>query len=281
MEIKMREYIASKRFYSGELNIYIEKDERLKFDGVRALIRGDEKKAPTLMSAVKAHWLEPVAFDAMGKAIEEAPAVEESAADRAARLKTERLAKLHGVTGNGEFIDDVAHKFAKPIPRPEIPTPAVNKEPEPAPAKREFSAEIIHETEGVEVAKVKTAGLVTEETDTKGFYEALLDGEKKKLPIENDQFTPVKSKVIKVDNQSDAVEVKKLTASVGEETESTPSTNPLKSWKSMTAKKKESFIKKEKDSQIIKKIINDETGSIKRKAQERLDELEGRGSGVR
>src|SRR5271168_4593438 len=102
----MKEYIAAKRFHSGELNNYVEKDERIKFDGVRAVFRGETRVAPQLMSAVRAGLMEAAKVGEDGKPLDQEPTVPETSVERAARMKKERLAATRGVAGNGEFVED-------------------------------------------------------------------------------------------------------------------------------------------------------------------------------
>jgi hypothetical protein len=264
-----KEYIATKSFFAGEINLKINEQERIKFDGFKAHIRGQEYKCSSLMAAVRAGLLALAQTDKAGKAIEqEDPS--ESAEVRAKRLKEERLRQINGAKGNGEILEEIAVKPSKVVKRDGTPISAqpveiIDKKPF---SKREKKV-VIQETEGTEVGKIKkSAGM--EDDASKSFYEALLDGEKKKLEVAKDQYAA--KKPIKKD-QDEAVEVKKLVESIGEKSEITPKSDPLKSWKSLTAKKKEAFIKKATDISLIKQIIDSEGGAIRRKAEERLVEV--------
>jgi len=264
-----REYIATKTFFAGEINLKINEQERIKFDGFKALIRGQEYKCSTLMAAVRAGLLMLAQTDASGKSIEH---VEESAENRAKRMKEERLRAINGAKGNGEILEEIAVKPSKVVKRDGTPVAqaAVVEIAEVKHPKKEKRA-VVQENEGKEVAKVTKAKSGLEEDTSKSFYEAMLDGDKKKLEIAKDQFA---RKVIKKSSQDDAVEVKKLVESVGEASEITPKKDPLKSWKSFTVKKKEAFIKKATDISLIKRIIDSEGGNLRRKAEERLAEVD-------
>lgn len=293
----MKEYIALKKFHLGELTTDIMKDERIRFDGTNAIIRGEEVKAPSLMRVVGTLIQEAV-MDSAGKLIEQTTPVNiETPQQRAARMKQERLLKLRGSAGNGEFLEDheisaranakvsprktanetpVKDQDAKIIQRDKIDV-KTNQDQRLAKKAEELAKseknskprEIINENEGVEVAKIKN-GTFTEDLDPKSFYNSLLDGETKKLEVAKDQYV-AKKPVIKMDSQDDAVELKKLVTA----DEITPAVDPLKDWSSMTARKKENFIKKATDTAVIKKIVERETGSVKRKAEERLANLDG------
>jgi hypothetical protein len=267
-----REYIATKSFFAGEINLKINEQERIRFDGFKALIRGQEYKCSTLMAAIRAGLLLLAHTDASGKPIEQTEPVKESAEQKAKRLKEERLRSLNGAKGNGEILEEITVKPSKIVKRDGTPVgssqPAVSEEK----SKKKEKRSIIQETEGLEVAKVAKSTSGVEEDSSKSFYESLLDGEKKKLEVAKDQFAA--KKVVKKDNQDDAVEVKKLVESVGDASEITPKKDPLKTWKSMTVKKKEAFIKKQTDISLIKRIIDSEGGSIRRKAEERLAEVD-------
>ena len=73
------------------------------------------------------------------------------------------------------------------------------------------------------------------------------------------------------ENQDEGVEVKKLPKNVAE----APQNDPLKHWSKMTATRKENYIKKATSSEILKEIIAKENGIVKRKAEERLEQLQG------
>jgi hypothetical protein len=267
-----REYIATKSFFAGEINLKINEQERIRFDGFKAMIRGQEYKCSTLMAAIRAGLLTLAQTDATGKQIEQMEPVKESAEQRAKRLKEERLRAINGAKGNGEILEEITVKPTKVVKRDGTPVMAqATTEVSEKPKKKEKRA-IIQENEGKEVAKVSKPEAGIEDDTSKSFYEALLDGEKKKLEIAKDQFAA--KKVIKKDNQDDAVEVKKLVESVGDASEITPKKDPMKSWKSMTVKKKEAFIKKQTDISLIKRIIDSEGGTIRRKAEERLAEVD-------
>jgi hypothetical protein len=258
----MREYIATKSFYSGELDQYVQKDERIKFDGVKAEFRGEDKKAPSLMSAIRAGILSPAQVTSLGKSEEDASIPQESASERAKKAKEARLMQIRGSAGNGQFLEDTE---MKKVDKRIVKSTVDEKETE---IKKDKKVErpIVQETEGVEVAKV-TKNAVVEDEHPKSFYENLMEGQTKKLEVAKDQFVP---KVIKKDSQDDAIEVKSLVDS-----EMTASKDPLKNWSSLNAKKKATFIKNASDSAVIKQIISKESGSIKRKAEEKLAEING------
>ena len=268
--LHLNEYIATKEFYSGDLDIYIQKGERIGFDGVKALVRGDEMKAPHLGAAIRTKLLEIATVDALGQALSTPIEKSESPAEKAERLKAERLAKVYGATGNGvPFDEKKGQQVDKRMPRREIALKErVAKESKAKlDIQKETKMPVITETEGVEVGKVKKTGVAIE-TDPKSFYEAMLEGEHKKLSVDQDSYVP-KSKVIKVDSQSEAVEVKKLVSA----DQVTPAGDPLKDWGKMNATRKQAFIKKQKDVEVLKKIVESETGETKRKAMERLKGL--------
>lgn len=266
-----KEYIATKSFFAGEINLKINDQERIKFDGFKAHIRGQEYKCSSLMAAVRAGLLALAQTDKSGNPIEAVSPPSESAEARAKRLKEERLRQVNGAKGNGEILEEVSVKPSKVVKRdgtPVVTQPVELNKVEPK-LKREKKV-VIQETEGTEVAKVKKSAGAEDDT-SKSFYEALLEGDKKKLEVAKDQYAA--KKVVKKDKQDDSVEVKKLVESVGDKSETTPKSDPLKSWKSLTVKKKEAFIKKATDISLIKRIIDSEGGSIRRKAEERLVEV--------
>lgn len=267
-----REYIATKSFFAGEINLKINEQERIQFDGFKAVIRGQEYKCSSLMAAVRAGLLSLAQIDKSGKKIEQAEPIAEAPEDRAKRLKEERLRQINGAKGNGEILEEVSVK-TKVVKRDGTP---VKKQAEAfeSPDPKESSKrqpKIIQESEGEEVAKIKKSASGTEEDTSKSFFEALIDGERKKLDVSRDQYAA--KKVVKKDDQSDAVEVKKLVDSVEGSSEITASKDPLKGWKSLNSKKKEAFIKKATDTSLIKRIIDSEGGAIRRKAEERLAEV--------
>lgn len=268
-----REYIATKTFFAGEINQRINDQERIQFDGFKAVIRGQEYKCSSLMAAIKAGLLALAQVDKSGKTIEQAEPITEAPEARAKRLKEERLRQINGAKGNGEILEEVSTKPSKVVKRDG--TPVKKKEPEavPAPEVKRQAPKIIQESEGEEVAKIKKSASGTEEDSSKSFFEALLDGERKKLEVARDQYAT--KKVVKTDDQSEAVEVKKLVDSVESvSAEIAPAKDPLKGWKSMNSKKKEAFIKKATDTSLIKRIIDSEGGAIRRKAEERLAEVD-------
>ena len=269
-----REYIATKSFFAGEINLKINEQERIRFDGFKAMIRGQEYKCSTLMAAIRVGLLTLAQTDATGKQIEQTEPMKESPEQRAKRLKEERLRAINGAKGNGEILEEITVKPTKVVKRDGTPvtTQSAIEAPVSEEKPRKEKRAIIQENEGKEVAKVSKPDAGVEDDSSKSFYEALLDGEKKKLEVAKDQFAA--KKVIKKDNQDDAVEVKKLVESVGDASEITPKKDPLKSWKSMTVKKKEAFIKKQTDISLIKRIIDSEGGTIRRKAEERLAEVD-------
>lgn len=296
----MREYIATKRFHLGELDVYVEEGERVKWDGLKAVIKGEEKRASSIGAAIRGGQLVAAKFDAAGKEIEAAPVKEETPQERAARLKAERLNKIRGSAGNGQFLEDVkTSQVEKATPsryKKEIQSDVdsrvvktINKQAsEPSElgdvnvsarvvkagevaTKAKPKREVVQESEGVEVAKVKPPVDHTVEESDKGFYEYMMDGERKKLPVDRDQYAiQPKRPIVVQDNQDEAVEVKKLPRDVKEAPEGT---DPLKHWSKMTATRKENYIKKATDSDILKQIIAKENGVVKRKAEERLEQL--------
>jgi len=305
----MREYIALKKFHLGEITKDIFKDERIQFDGTNAIIRGEKVRAPSLMKIVGT-LIQEAFTDVNGKLVEQSvPVNVETPQQRAERLKKERLHQIRGSAGSGQFLDDTDMKSKdKVIPRhvaKEAPAKdeilkdqdakevkvmkshqidvKTNADQRAAKAaaeaaknvKKTHSKEVLHEVDGTEVAKIKT-GTVQEDKEPKTFYEALMEGKPKKLDVDKDQFvTSNKRPVIKLESQDEAVEVKRLVnADI-----ITPSKDPLKEWSSMTVKKKETFLKKENDTSVLKQIISRETGTVKRKAEERLATLDG-GKGV-
>lgn len=267
-----REYIATKSFFAGEINLKINEQERVKFDGFKAHIRGQEYKCSSLMAAIRAGLLTLALTDKAGKPIEQEAAPQESAEARAKRLKEERLRQVNGAKGNGEILEEVSVKPSKVVKRDGTPlsqpSEVVDKTPETPKLKQKKA--VVQETEGTEVGKVKKPAAGVEDDTSKSFYNALLDGEKKKLEVAKDQYA---TKVVKKDTQDDSVEVKKLVESVGDKSEIAPKSDPLKSWKSLTVKKKEAFIKKATDISLIKRIIDSEGGALRRKAEERLVEV--------
>lgn len=268
-----REYIATKSFFAGEINLKINEQERVQFDGFKAVIRGQEYKCSTLMAAIRAGLLSLAQTDKAGKPMEQSAPME-SAEDRAKRIKEERLRQVNGAKGNGEILEEVATKPSKVVKRDGTPVqiqPVEIIDKNTKTAKKEKKV-IIQESEGQEVAKVTKSPSGTEEDTSKSFFEALIDGERKKLEVSRDQYAA--KKVVKIDTQDEAKEVKKLVESVGEASEVTAAKDPLKGWKSMTAKKKEAFIKKATDSSLIKRIIDTEGGAIRRKAEKRLAEVD-------
>lgn len=308
----MREYIALKKFHLGEITKDIFKDERIQFDGTNAIIRGEKVRAPSLMRVVGTH-IQEAFVDANGKLLEQTMPVNiETPQQRAERLKKERLHQLRGSAGSGQFLDDTDMKSkdkvlprnvakegpqkdeilkdqdaksVKTIERSDIEVKtgagerAIKKTAEAAKnEKKTHSKEVIHETEGTEVGKIKDFSIngakakIIEDEDPKSFYQAMLDGTPKKLDVDKDQFvTNSKRPVIHLDSQDEAVEVKRLVN--GDFV--TPSKDPLKEWSSMTVRKKETFIKKLTDISVIKQVISRETGTVKRKAEERLATLDG------
>lgn len=283
----MKEYIASKRFFSGELNDYVEKNERIKFDGVRATFRGETRVAPQLMSAIRAKFLEAAKVGEDGKPIEQAADAEETPVQRAARMKRERLAQVRGVAGNGEFVEDAvfdAKRVAQHRKEQQLKTTAdktvAQDMTEDAAKTKGKKLEVVTETEGTEVGKIKTGAIDDSDKNQKTFYDALLNNERKKLPVDKDQFVPDKKrKLVVQDDENDAVEIKKLADSIGESAEIAISGSPLKAWNSLTVRKKETFLKKATDTSVIKKIIEQEkVASVKKKAEARLQELDEQGS---
>lgn len=302
----MREYIASKRFHLGELDVYIEEGERVKWDGLKAVIKGEEKRVSSISAAIRGGQLQAAKFDSSGKAIEVAPVIEESPQEKAARLKAERLNKLRGSAGSGEFLEDVSSRQAMnetpsrfrkakteetklysdvdsrvvktlnksdllPSELGGINVGARVVKTGEAPNKPVGKREIVQESEGVEVAKIKSHVDHTVEEGDKGFYEYMLDGQRKKLSIDKDQYTvPSKRPIVQQEDQNDGVEIKKLPKNVAE---APTGTDPLKNWSKMTATRKENYIKKATDSTILKQIIAKENGVVKRKAEERLEQL--------
>jgi hypothetical protein len=268
-----REYIATKSFFAGEINLKINEQERIQFDGFKATIRGQEYKCSTLMAAVRAGLLSLAQVDKSGQKIEQAEPIAEAPEARAKRLKEERLRQINGAKGNGEILEEVSTK-PKVVKRDGTPVKKAVEPVETPPQKVETKTppKIIQESEGEEIAKIKKSASGTEEDNSKSFFEALLDGERKKLEISRDQYAA--KKVIKKDDQSDAVEVKKLVDSVEGSSEILTSKDPLKGWKSMNSKKKEAFIKKATDISLIKRIIDSEGGALRRKAEERLAEVD-------
>jgi len=276
----MRDYVVVKGFYSGEFDKYLAENEKIKFDGQKAIFRGETVKAPQLMAAKKVGWIVEAKIDENGQEIKDvAPASVETPEQRAKRIKAERLQKVNGAKGNGEFLDEVvnrqATKVKKRVESPSQTAEAAAAEKVEATTKT-ASLNIVKETEGVEVKKVNLVeehAVTEDETNNKSFYQALMDGERKKIPIDKDQFIPPKKEVIVLESQDEAVEVKRL---LNNDAEISTTSNPLKEWPKMTAKKKETFIKKATDTVVIKQIINQETGTVKRKAVERLEELNER-----
>lgn len=293
----MKEYIAVKKFHLGEITKDIMKDERIKFDGTNAIIRGEKVRAPSLMRCVGT-LIQEALTDADGKQLEQtAPSANfETPQQRSARLKQERLNQLRGSAGSGQFLEDHEMKMkesvtprktsveaplkdqgAKVVPshNVEVKTNAEARATKAADTaekskKKTHSKEVLVENDGKVVSKLKTAAIVEDE-QPQSFYEALLEGETKKLDIAKDQFVATKRPVVHLDSQDEAVEVKRLVSA----DEITPSKDPLKEWSSMTATKKENFLKKATDTAVIKKIIERESGGVKRKAEERLANLDG------
>lgn len=280
----MREYIAKKEFYSGDIDSYIQKGERVQYDGMKLIIRGEEKKAPGLRAAIGV-FLEAATTDARGKPIDAAPQQTETPKEKAERLKAERIAQVYGGTGNGVPFDDKKGQLVdKRQPRKDIELKqhtakeakkkleiekAANKTALKKTAyQNKPKLEVVSETEGVEVAKVK-AGVVSENKDPRTFYETLLDGERKKLSVDKDSYVPQKRPVVVIEDQNEAVEIKRLTGA----DQITPSGNALKDWDKMTATKKHAFIKKQNDAEVLKKIAAEETGETKRKAVDKLNSL--------
>lgn len=296
----MREYITTKGFYSGDLDKYVLEKEQIKFDGLRAIFRGEEHKAPQLAAAIKVGWLIPVTTDAKGKLVADvAPENQETAEQRAKRLRAERLQKINGSAGSGEFLEEHHAKLAqakkvKPVEAKAEPEkkkvrelveadgtalthPDIKKKAEaPAPEPKKVR-ELINEQDGDEVKKINVAAHASEEeSDPGSFYEALQSGEKKSLSVTRDQYVPkpsdedpfkAKAKVVATsDDNSDLQAALNAQDGVGK--------HPVKGWSSMSATKKQAYIKKATDNALLKQIIASEKGVVKRKAQERLSEID-------
>lgn len=165
-----KEYIATKSFFAGEINLKINEQERVKFDGFKAHIRGQEYKCGSLMAAIRAGLLTLAQTDKSGKPIE-VETTQESSEVRAKRLKEERLRQINGAKGNGEILEEVSVKPSKVVKRDGTPvsttTETVDKKAETPKLRREKKA-IIQETEGTEVAKVKKSAGAEDDT-TKAF----------------------------------------------------------------------------------------------------------------
>jgi hypothetical protein len=222
------------------------------------------------MSAIKAGILAPAQTTTLGKIQGDSAITQETASEKAKKAKEARLMQIRGSAGSGQFLEDTE---MKKVDKRIVKATEYSAKESPKEDKKHKKVErpIVQETEGVEVAKVTKNALVEDE-QPKSFYENLLEGQSKKLEIAKDQFVP---KVIKKDSQDDAVEIKVLVDS-----EITASKDALKKWSSLNAKKKATFIKNSSDSAVIKQIISKESGSIKRKAEEKLAEIND-GKGIR